>query len=255
MWTYLPAGCCPSSAESADSTWVSEWLSRTREPAATLSETTTASELSRPESETECWTTRLSGTTLPTSTENRGEDTSTSSAGAFLANRGATPVVEGRWRTSGGCGRSSLGLFAKLSPDLSFWKTCQGSLFEDLEQCLEIWPKWGSMQNGACYLRAPLVPHIHGKGCSYWPTPDASLGNGGWSQGTARMKLTTGTRKSGAKIGSSLKFDPKLLREFEEQGGGGLNPVWVEWLAGLPLGWTDLEPLATRSCRSRRVWL
>jgi len=27
--------------------------------------------------------------------------------------------------------------------------------------------------------------------------------------------------------------------------GGQLNPTWVEWLMGWPLGWTDLEPLET----------
>jgi len=25
--------------------------------------------------------------------------------------------------------------------------------------------------------------------------------------------------------------------------GGTLNPVWVEWLMGWPLGWTDLKPI------------
>jgi hypothetical protein len=29
------------------------------------------------------------------------------------------------------------------------------------------------------------------------------------------------------------------------QAGGQLNPVWVEWLMGWPLGWTDLKPLVT----------
>jgi hypothetical protein len=27
--------------------------------------------------------------------------------------------------------------------------------------------------------------------------------------------------------------------------GGSLNPTWVEWLMGWPLGWTDLRPLGT----------
>jgi len=27
--------------------------------------------------------------------------------------------------------------------------------------------------------------------------------------------------------------------------GGSLNPTWVEWLMGWPLGWTDLKPLGT----------
>jgi hypothetical protein len=28
--------------------------------------------------------------------------------------------------------------------------------------------------------------------------------------------------------------------------GGKLNPTWVEWLMGFPLGWTDLEESATQ---------
>ncbi len=34
-------------------------------------------------------------------------------------------------------------------------------------------------------------------------------------------------------------------RPLSEQIGGSLNPPWVEWLMGWPLGWTDLEPLET----------
>jgi DNA (cytosine-5)-methyltransferase 1 len=36
------------------------------------------------------------------------------------------------------------------------------------------------------------------------------------------------------------------------QVGGALNPTWVEWLMGWPLGWTDLEPLETAKCHSAR---
>ncbi len=31
-----------------------------------------------------------------------------------------------------------------------------------------------------------------------------------------------------------------------------LNPDWVEWLMGWPIGWTDLKPLATDKYR---LWL
>ena len=31
-----------------------------------------------------------------------------------------------------------------------------------------------------------------------------------------------------------------------------LNPTWVEWLMGFPLGWTALEHSATRSSRRSR---
>jgi hypothetical protein len=33
------------------------------------------------------------------------------------------------------------------------------------------------------------------------------------------------------------------------EAGGQLNPTWVEWLMGFPLGWTDCEHLATPSYR------
>jgi hypothetical protein len=35
----------------------------------------------------------------------------------------------------------------------------------------------------------------------------------------------------------------------QTQAGGSLNPTWVEWLMGFPVGWTDLGPSATRSSR------
>ncbi len=34
--------------------------------------------------------------------------------------------------------------------------------------------------------------------------------------------------------------------DLTTQIGGQLNPTWVEWLMGFPLGWTDLEPLETQ---------
>jgi len=30
-------------------------------------------------------------------------------------------------------------------------------------------------------------------------------------------------------------------RPLSEQVGGSLNPTWVEWLQGFPLGWTELD--------------
>ena len=36
------------------------------------------------------------------------------------------------------------------------------------------------------------------------------------------------------------------------QAGGSLNPTWVEWLMGFPLGWTVCEAWETRSSRRSR---
>jgi hypothetical protein len=35
---------------------------------------------------------------------------------------------------------------------------------------------------------------------------------------------------------------------------GTLNPSWVEWLMGWPIGWTDLKPLATDKFRNVQQW-
>jgi hypothetical protein len=35
---------------------------------------------------------------------------------------------------------------------------------------------------------------------------------------------------------------------------GQLNPSWVEWLMGWPIGWTDLKPLATGKFRNVQLW-
>lgn len=43
-----------------------------------------------------------------------------------------------------------------------------------------------------------------------------------------------------------LEKDPKATH------GGALNPPWVEWLMGWPIGWTDLKPLETDRFQS---WL
>lgn len=51
------------------------------------------------------------------------------------------------------------------------------------------------------------------------------------------------------KDGKSRKFDalPNAVLNGAgvETSDGTLNPTWVEWLMGWPLGWTDLKPLET----------
>ena len=70
-----------------------------------------------------------------------------------------------------------------------------------------------------------------------WPTPVASM-----SKGSSPASLT---RKSGADR-SSDRLDHAVMASD----GGQLNPMWVEWLMGWPLGWTDLKPLETDKRRN-----
>ena len=46
--------------------------------------------------------------------------------------------------------------------------------------------------------------------------------------------------------------DPHRSNDLNDRIGGQLNPRWVEWLMGIPIGWTRLEPLEMES--SLLVW-
>ena len=44
------------------------------------------------------------------------------------------------------------------------------------------------------------------------------------------------------RTGDKKRFaDPKRSQNLNDQIGGQLNPTWVEWLMGFPIGWTDLN--------------
>jgi hypothetical protein len=61
---------------------------------------------------------------------------------------------------------------------------------------------------------------------------------------TCFNKELTGVRKSGVKIGSSLRWHPEFIHEWQRT-GGELNAEWIEALMGWPIGWTGCTPLET----------
>jgi hypothetical protein len=48
--------------------------------------------------------------------------------------------------------------------------------------------------------------------------------------------------------------DPERSRNLNDKIGGKLNPQWVEWLMGWPIGWTDLAALETDKWQQWRQW-
>ena len=89
-----------------------------------------------------------------------------------------------------------------------------------------------------------------------WPTPtvcgnynrkgaSATSGDG---LATAVLKCATPTARDWRSGKASQATMERNSRPWSEQIGGSLNPMWVEWLMGWPLGWTDLKPLATDKC-------
>ena len=67
-----------------------------------------------------------------------------------------------------------------------------------------------------------------------WPTPTKSDHKGSGP---------TMVRKDGKLRGDRLDYATERNSDGSPT-GGQLNPNWVEWLLGWPIGWTDLKPLA-----------
>jgi hypothetical protein len=68
-----------------------------------------------------------------------------------------------------------------------------------------------------------------------WPTPTAHEARLGYQ------------RRDTGKKGTQESLTTVVINSMggREEVGGQLNPTWVEWLMGFPLGHTDLEPSET----------
>jgi hypothetical protein len=97
-----------------------------------------------------------------------------------------------------------------------------------------------------------------GQAVKRWPTPTV-CGNynrkgasptSGDGLATAVLKCATPTARDWRSGKASDATMERNSRPLSEQIGGSLNPTWVEWLMGWPLGWTDLKPSATDKCPS-----
>jgi hypothetical protein len=94
----------------------------------------------------------------------------------------------------------------------------------------EKWTRGAESHNRGGGIRLPQAVRM-------MPTPRASYGG----------KDTARRRRPGS------GGDDLYTRVVDEAPSGGvLNPTWVEWLMGFPLGWTVLAPSEIRSYRRSR---
>ena len=100
-----------------------------------------------------------------------------------------------------------------------------------LESIVNLWPTpkasdWNKRGNVSAHPRNGLPGAVLN-----FPTPTASDANK-WSNQSLAERQAKG-------------LQVRLNTAVSPQGGNGgrLNPDWVEWLMGWPIGWTDLKPL------------
>jgi hypothetical protein len=58
-----------------------------------------------------------------------------------------------------------------------------------------------------------------------------------------RLPTLHGFSKDGSSNGPSGNELGRAVNRLPSITGGSLNPPWVEWLMGWPIGWSDLRPL------------
>jgi hypothetical protein len=202
------------------------------------------------------------GMTFKPLTAQLGQDLLTSFQAVFRA-KTSLPQEKVQELTENGqeCGERWQGSFAKLDPSSSLWKTHQCSLIEDWELFSQIWPTWGSMQNGACWERQTLGLNTTEREFGLLPDNDKffhtpTTGSSGGSNSRKAMQKrgviwptpTTGT--GGGNAGGS-----GVRRTAKENGTyvpSLINPNLQEWLMGWPQDWTEIKPLETDKYRRWR---
>ena len=179
---------------------------------------------------------------------------------------------------------ASLALFDPVTCSL---RTSQQSLLTDSEPSSLTLPRSGMTRNGYVY-ELPIVGRITtGIDGGYWPTPTrrspqdcAAERNRNTPSLAAQVNMRTWPTPQARDFRSGDSPDSIRAARKKEQGwslnlndavklwptptaslgtngglvtptGGKLNPVWVEWLIGWPLGWTGLKLSATVKSRSR----
>lgn len=217
------------------------------------------------------------GVTFKPLTENLGADVLTLYLAAFPVRTSALPEkAQESTANARECGATWLGSLGKYDPASRSWKTAQRSFLGDLEESLATWPRSGMTAGGECWELPMLEPIISGTDSGSelqtWPTPNCiGFRSDGELAILARNLTDHAEYRQIAHRACNSKLErywptptandsknstlPESQRERDglagsllrtgEPTGGQLNPTFVEWLMGWPLGWTDLKPLGT----------
>ena len=155
---------------------------------------------------------------------------------------------------------------ARYDQPTQSWRTSEDiSLWGDYK-LLESLPKSGMTLSGVLYQQPEWVRPIDENALSSWPTPttqDVEHPNATWNEkmrrvapngSTHSMNLADAVQKwntpqahdakhlySKPKPSGQQMLSNQIYKNDPTTAGGKLNPMWVEWLMGFPIGWTDLE--------------
>lgn len=109
------------------------------------------------------------------------------------------------------------------------WKTSQLSLFGDYQEFVGDFPKSGMIRNGVLYRLENLVLPTYESASFALPTPVSREARLGYQ------------RRDNGKKGRQKSLTTVIIDQMggREKVSGQLNPEYVEWLMGFPIGHTD----------------
>ena len=215
-----------------------------------LSTTSTQGMCYLQDSETATCRSSQSGTMCEPLTENLGEEWLTLYQEAFLAKTLVQPekeqALEGHVLDSG---KKWLESSVKYDRNTHSWRTHRCLFDEDLPQFSVTLPNWGMMLCGVLFrLRTAELPICENESGLWLSTPTASITKRSEKFREGRLptpqEFATPTARDWKDNGKSPAELARNSETLATQAGGKLNPMWVEWLMGWPLGWTDCDVLA-----------
>jgi hypothetical protein len=156
-------------------------------------------------------------------------------------------------------GRSLSALLTKLDPVGLLLKMCLESESYTSTLCYLTWKGWATPMRRSLYRLVPSTPRIDVTGSGLLPTMTEydATGKGNMRKEAKPevnhaislhhyVKMYQTPMPSDVDGGRTTKGKKRQNETgIRRQVGGQLNPTWVEWLMGFPLGWTDLEHLET----------
>jgi hypothetical protein len=184
------------------------------------------------------------------STENHGEAWLTLYQAAFRAKTLVQPEKEQELKGRVlDFGKKWLELSVRYDHDTHSWRTHRCLFDEDLLQSSVTLPKWGMMRHGVLFRLRPAEHPIKENESGLWlSTPTASMTKRSEKFREGRLptpqEFATPTARDWKDNGKSPAELARNSETLASQAGGKLNPNWVEWLMGWPVGWTDCDVLA-----------
>ena len=155
-----------------------------------------------------------------------------SSLEVIRASRLALPAIEKAPMTPDTCGPLSGDTSKQLDLLDASLKTSKGIYRLDSPASSATWKKMVIEQRGEYSQRVKSEHRTRESESTSWATPTAHLGKeGGYPAEYTRNSLSLTAQA--------------MESEQKPHSSGYLNPDWVEWLMGVPTGWTDLDSWGT----------